>query len=174
MCAWYTHTPFMHTRLAEALDGTARRARPEMSPLRNSHSSVARLKKGFVVVETSTLSSCSRAPHGSTPPNASGYAAPRSPPPRERSLTGAAPDTRWRTPGRAPGMVRHILIRTIRTIAFLRTRTSSWTANKATELSNRPRIALANKAIQGPRTPVRNRTFELARMHARERGMCAI
>ena len=51
----------MHTRLAEARDGTARRARPEMSPLRNSHSSVARLKKGFVVVETSTLSSCPRA-----------------------------------------------------------------------------------------------------------------
>jgi hypothetical protein len=56
-----THTHAMHTRLAEARDGTARRARPEMSPLRNSHSSVARLKKGFVVVETSTLSSCPRA-----------------------------------------------------------------------------------------------------------------
>jgi hypothetical protein len=140
VCVRGTHTHFMHTRLAEALDGTARRARPEMSPLRNSHSSVARLKKGFVVVETSTLSSCSRAPHGSTPPNASGYAAPRSPPPRERSLTGAAPDTRWRTPGRAPGMVRHMRTITLifenlnlSTTAFLRTRTSSWTANKATE-----------------------------------------
>ena len=77
------------TRRAAARHG-ARHARPVMSPLRNSHSSVARLKKGFVVVETSTLSSCGR---GTAHVRHQRAPAAR---PRLGSPTGAAPDARWR------------------------------------------------------------------------------